>query len=135
MSQEKLQRSHEAFLVWANIYLLNGNNISTRKMCEICSKSAIKTTERYQLRRSCVFTVNFEHLPHLSLVLILLIFEYVFVCWEVLISHFNKNFLYWEWWGKTTSLFNFFWYNRCFGECVKRVSTNRKTNGCRAWTG
>ena len=97
MSQEKLQRSHEAFLVSANIYLLNGNNISTRKMCEICSKSAIKTTERYQLRRSYVFTVNFEHLPHLSLVLILLIFEYVFVCWEVLIGHFNKDFLYWEW--------------------------------------
>ena len=39
------------FLV--NIYLFKINNRNTRKRCEICSKSTIKTTERRQWRRCC----------------------------------------------------------------------------------
>ena len=44
------------------------NNKTTRLGCEICSKLTIKTTER----RSGVSIVNFEHISHLVLVLLLL---------------------------------------------------------------
>ena len=53
-------------------YLFKANNINTRARCEICSKLAIKTPERRQLRRSGVFIVNFEHISHLVLVFLLL---------------------------------------------------------------
>ena len=57
----------------ANIYLSKVNNEkNSRKRCEICSKLTIKTTERRQWRRSGVFIVNFEHISHLFLVLLLL---------------------------------------------------------------
>ena len=54
------------------IYLLKVNNRSTRTRCEICSKLTIKTPERGQWRLSGVFNVNFEHISHLVLVLLLL---------------------------------------------------------------
>ena len=41
------------------IYLFKVSNRNTITMCEICSKSAIKTPER---RRSGIFFVNFEHI-------------------------------------------------------------------------
>ena len=41
-------------------------------MSEICSKLTIKTPERRQWRRSGVFFVNFEHIPHIALVFLLL---------------------------------------------------------------
>ena len=41
-------------------------------MSEICSKLTIKTPERRQWRRSDVFFVNFEHIPHIALVFLLL---------------------------------------------------------------
>ena len=44
------------------IYLLKVNNKNTRTRCEICSKLTIKTSERYQWRRSGVFIVNFKHI-------------------------------------------------------------------------
>ena len=40
--------------------------------CEICSKLTIKTPERHQRHCSGVFIVNFEHISHLFLVLLLL---------------------------------------------------------------
>ena len=40
----------------------------TRKMCEICSKLTIKTSERRHWRRSGVFIVNFEQILHIALV-------------------------------------------------------------------
>ena len=49
--------------------LFRVNNKNTRERCEICSKSAIKTSEQCL---SGVFTVNFEYLSHLVLVLLLL---------------------------------------------------------------
>ena len=52
-----------------NIYLFKVNNRNTRKRCEICSKLTIKILER---RHSSIFIVNFEHISHLFLVLLLL---------------------------------------------------------------
>ena len=42
-------------------------NINTRKKCEICSKSTIKTVER----RPGVFILNFEHISNLFPMLLL----------------------------------------------------------------
>ena len=44
------------------------NNRNTRKRCEICSKLTMKTPER----RFGVFSVNFKHISHFFLVLLLL---------------------------------------------------------------
>ena len=57
----------------ANIYLFEVNYKNTRKRCKICSKLTIKTPERRQWRRSDVFIVNFEHISHLFLVFLLLL--------------------------------------------------------------
>ena len=59
----------------AGIYLLRIDKRNTRARCEICSKLTIKTPERRQWRRSGVFTVNFEHISHLVLVILLLTFN------------------------------------------------------------
>ena len=56
----------------AGIYLLRVNNRNTRTRCEICSKLTTKTREWRQWHRSGVFIVNFEHIPHLLLVFLLL---------------------------------------------------------------
>ena len=53
-------------------HLLTVNNRNTRTTCEICSKLTIKTPERRHWRHSGVFIVNFEHISHLVLVLLLL---------------------------------------------------------------
>ena len=49
------------------------NNKNTRAGYEICLKLIIKTPERRQWRRSGIFIVNFEHISHPVLVLLLLI--------------------------------------------------------------
>ena len=55
------------------IYLLKFNDRNPRTRCEICSKLTIKAPER-QWRRSGVFVVNFEHISHIShLVLVLML--------------------------------------------------------------
>ena len=54
----------------AGIYLLKVSNRNARTRGELCSVLTIKTPERW--RRSGVF-VNFEHIPHLALVFLLLI--------------------------------------------------------------
>ena len=61
-----------SYSVPAGIYLLKVNNRNTRTRCEICSKLTIKTSERRQWRRSGVFIVNFENIPHLPTVFLLL---------------------------------------------------------------
>ena len=56
-------------------------------MCKICSKLKVKTPER---RRSGAFIVNFEHILHIVLVLLLLTLNYFSACFNFLkIS--NKN--------------------------------------------
>ena len=55
----------------ASIYSLKVYNRNTITKCKICSKLTIKTPERCQWGRSGVFTVNFEHIYHLVLVLTL----------------------------------------------------------------
>ena len=54
------------------IYLLKVNIRNTRTKCEICSNLTIKTPERRHWRRSGIFIVNFEHISHLVLALLLL---------------------------------------------------------------
>ena len=56
--------------------------INTRKRCEICLLLAIKTSERYQWLRSCVFIVNFGYISHLFCVSIVDI-EQVNICWNI----------------------------------------------------
>ena len=56
----------------AGIYLFKVNNRNTRIRCEIGSKLTIKTPERRQWSRSGVYIVNFDHISHLVLVLLLL---------------------------------------------------------------
>ena len=48
------------------------NNRNTRARREICSKLTKKTLERRQWRRSCVLIVNYKHISHVVLVLLLL---------------------------------------------------------------
>ena len=60
----------------AGNYMFKLNNRNARTRCEIHSKLTIKTPERCQWRcqwrRSGVFIVNFEHISHLVLVLLLI---------------------------------------------------------------
>ena len=56
-----------------NIYLFKMNNRNTKKRCEICSTLTMKTPERRHWPRSGVFIVNFEHILHLFLMFLLLI--------------------------------------------------------------
>ena len=58
-----------------DIYLFKVNNRNSTTICEICSKFAIKTQEKSQWRRSCVFTVNSEQIPNIVLVFPFLDFE------------------------------------------------------------
>ena len=50
-----------------NMYLLK-----VRSRCEICSKTTIKTVDRHHWHPSGVFIVNFGHISHFILVLLLL---------------------------------------------------------------
>ena len=56
----------------AGNYMFKVNNRNAKTRCEICSKLTIKITERRQWRHSGIFIVNFEHIPHLVLVFLLL---------------------------------------------------------------
>ena len=56
----------------ADNYQLKVNNTKTRKTCEICSKLPIKTPERHQIRKSGVFTINFENISDILLLFALL---------------------------------------------------------------
>ena len=57
----------------ACIYLLKVNNRNSETICEICSKLTIKKPERRHWRRSGVFIVDFEHMSHLALMFLFLI--------------------------------------------------------------
>ena len=66
---------HASFLknsYLAKIYLFKVSYRNSGKKCQICSKLTIKTQKRRQLRRSAVFVINFEHIPHVFQVLLLL---------------------------------------------------------------
>ena len=56
----------------ARIYLIKVNNRNTRTRDEICPVLTIKIPERRHWSRSGIFIVNFEHIPHLVLVFLLL---------------------------------------------------------------
>ena len=59
------------------IYMFKVSNRNTRTRCETCSKLTIRTPERPQWRRSGVFIVNFEHILHLVLFLLLTLNMYL----------------------------------------------------------
>ena len=59
-------------LLPVNKYSLKVNNKDTRKRSEICSKLTIRKPERRHWPCSGFFIVNFEHISHLLLVLLLL---------------------------------------------------------------
>ena len=52
-------------------YLLNVNYRNARTRCEVCSKLTIKIPER-NWSRCGVFIINFEHMSHLALIILLL---------------------------------------------------------------
>ena len=81
----------------ANIYLFNRN---IRKRFEICSKLPIKTPKRGHSCYSGVFIVNFEHIPHHSLLFLLL-------AWT---SKFELGFETFHW--PRLSLFNLITYGK-----------------------
>ena len=56
----------------AGNYIFKVNNRNTRR-CEIYSKLIIKTPERRHYRRSGVFIVDFEHISHLVVFLLLIL--------------------------------------------------------------
>ena len=58
-------------IIVAGNHMFNVNNRNTRTRCEIFLKLTIKTPERRHWCRSGVFIVNFEHISHLVLVLLL----------------------------------------------------------------
>ena len=68
-SEKKNRLEYRPDLYSANIYLFKVSKGNTRKRCEICLKL---TTKTLQQRRSVVFLVNFKHISHLFLVLLLL---------------------------------------------------------------
>ena len=55
----------------ANIYLVKVNNRNARLRCEICSYIIMRLERRHR-GRSVVFIVNFEHIPDLIPVFLLL---------------------------------------------------------------
>ena len=56
----------------ANIYLFQFNNRNTRKIGETFSKLTMKTPDRRRRRGSGIFIVDFEHILHHFLMLLLL---------------------------------------------------------------
>ena len=56
----------------ADNYMFKVSNRNIRIRWEICSKLTMKIPERRHWRRSAIFIVNFEHIPHLVLVFLLL---------------------------------------------------------------
>ena len=59
----------------AGMYLFKINNEDIRTLCEMRSKLTIKTPERCQWRHSGVSFVNFEQIPHIFVVFLLLTFN------------------------------------------------------------
>ena len=71
-SMELQTKTVDKHLGPANNYMFKVNNRNTRTSCKIYSKFTIKTSDRHQWRLSGVFITNFEHIPHLVLVFLLL---------------------------------------------------------------
>ena len=78
----------------ANICLFKVTNRHNRKKCEMCSKLTTKAPEWGQWYRSGVVLVNFQHVPHLFLVLLL--FKQVNVSWVTICA---KSSILYVWLG------------------------------------
>ena len=71
--------------------LINVNNSNTRKMGEMCSKLKINARDWRHGHRSDVFIVNFEHVSHFLLVLLLLALIKEILAWIIAKSIFENN--------------------------------------------
>ena len=73
-------------------YLFKVNNGNLRKRCEMYSKLSLETPEWRHWRRSGVFIVNFEHIPHSSVTIVdwELVFVYLIKCKESYSQVFYK---------------------------------------------
>ena len=58
----------------AGNYMFKVKNKNTRTRCKVCSKLIIKTPERRHWHRSGVFIINSEHISHLVLVRVSIVF-------------------------------------------------------------
>ena len=98
---KKNRLEYRPYLYSANIYLFKVSKGNTRKRCEICLKL---TTKTLQQRRSVVFLVNFKHISHLFLVLLLLTLSKQMFAWKYLfvICRF--------WIPPTYVLYQLYWY-------------------------
>ena len=73
-SSEQYRHKNKKRQKWTLLRLLfKIDNVNTRKSCKIYLKETIKTPKRFHWRCSGVLIVNFEHIPHLLLVCLLLI--------------------------------------------------------------
>ena len=117
---------HLSFLV--GIYMFKVNNRNTITRCEIYSKLPIKTPERRHWRRSGVVIVNFEHISHLVLVLLLLTLsrqmptglvskKWVFSLDASSTTVFTGNMIVWSF-GYTSALGG--WFTRFAGRRMNR---------------
>ena len=89
----KIKGANQKDCIISNYYTIPSNiypfkvKKKNRKRCEVCSKLKLKKAEQRYWRSSGDFIVNFQHIWLLFLVLLLLIFELVNVCWD----------MSWEW--------------------------------------
>ena len=75
----------------AGDYMFKVNNRDSRTRCEIYPKLTIKTPERRHWRRSGVFIVNFEHISHLVLFLLLTLKLVSAIFYEIFIFSPNDS--------------------------------------------
>ena len=108
--KSRITTNSQAFIFPAGKYLLKVGNGNTRTRCEICVKLPIKTTGRFQSRRSGFFIVNFEHISHLVSSISIDNFEQVNAGWVVWYFEHPKKA---EWFGFFRSIFqwSFFTYS------------------------
>ena len=66
-----IYRKNQQHWIPVGNYMFKVSNRNTRTRCEICSELTIKITERCHWRRSGIFIVNFEHITHLLVFLLL----------------------------------------------------------------
>ena len=79
----------------ANKYMPKVNIKNTKTKCETCSDLTVNTSGRRHCLRSGVFIVNFEHIPHLILVSLLLVLNRQMftrnLCFMVLYIHPSRT--------------------------------------------
>ena len=96
------------FLMGICLFKVDNRNTGTR--CEVCSKLWIKTPEQCQCRHSGVFFLNSEHISHLVLVLLLLLWtcKYLPGCFSKSIKGCTLLYLFWHYKANSLRFYSFF---------------------------